>query len=153
MSWRAATSRDAVALRDVERTANLVGLAHVFDGLPFPDESILDRWRTTLADPAVTVLMTDAAFTSWDETGRLRHLAVLPERWGEGLGRAGVELAVAAIRAAGRTPTLWVLAANHRARGLYEHLGWQPTGRERVAEWPPYPPELELHLPQSAHGR
>ena len=62
-----------------------------------------------------------------------------PDRWGTGLAREGVELAVAAIRAAGRTPVLWVLVANHRARGLYEHLGWEPTGREQPAEWPPYP--------------
>ena len=43
--------------------------------------------------------------------------------------------------------------ANHRARGLYEHLGWEPTGREQAAEWPPYPVELQLRMPESAHGR
>ena len=52
-----------------------------------------------------------------------------------------------------RWPTLWVLADNHRARGLYEHLEWQPTGRSRQDEWPPYPPELELTLPESRHAR
>ena len=62
------------------------------------------------------------------------------------MGREGVELAVAAIREAGRTPTLWVLADNHRARGLYHHLGWEPTGQEQPAEWPPYPLELQLVL-------
>jgi hypothetical protein len=36
-----------------------------------------------------------------------------------------------------------VLRENTRARGLYEHLGWAPTGREQAAEWPPYPVELE----------
>jgi GNAT superfamily N-acetyltransferase len=153
VTWRTATPDDAVALRDLEREANLVGLAHVFPGLPFPDEDVLTRWRATLAEPGVTVLMTDDAFTSWDEAGRLRHLAVRPDRWGQGLAREGVELAVAAIRASGRTPTLWVLDANRRARAVYEHLGWEPTGRQRPAEWPPYPTELELGLPQSAHGR
>ena len=152
VTWRTATVDDAVALRDLEREANLVGLAHVFGDLPFPDDGVLLRWRDTLADPAVTVLVTEAAFTSWDDSGRRRHLAVRPDRWGTGLAREGVELAVAGIRAAGRIPVLWVLVANHRARALYEHLGWEPTGRERPAEWTPYPTELEYRLPESAHG-
>jgi GNAT superfamily N-acetyltransferase len=147
VTWRTATLDDAVALRDLEREANLVGLSHVFGDLPFPDDGVLARWETTLADPSVTVLMTDVAFTSWDDDGRLRHLAVHPDHWGEGLARRGVSLAVAAIRATGRTPRLWVLTANHRARGLYDHLGWEPTGREQQAEWPPYPVEIELSLP------
>jgi hypothetical protein len=39
-----------------------------------------------------------------------------------------------------------------RARDLFEHLGWEPTGREQPAEWPPYPTELEYRLPEFAHG-
>ena len=151
MTWRLAGRDDAAALRDLEREANLVGLAHVFPGLPFPDQGVLARWEATLADPAVTVLMTETAFTSWDADGRLRHLAVHPDHWGTGLAREGVELAVTGIRYAGRVPTLWVLVANHRARGLYEHLGWEPTGREQAAEWPPYPTEAEYRLPESEH--
>jgi GNAT superfamily N-acetyltransferase len=149
VTWRLAGPDDATVLRDLE--ANLVGLAHVFPAaeFPFPDDAVLARWRTTLADPAVTVMMTDAAFTSWDTAGRLRHLAVHPAHWGTGLARQGVELAVTAIRAADRTPVLWVLDANHRARGLYDHLGWEPTGREQPAEWPPHPVELELTLSES----
>ena len=69
MSWRRATPDDAVALRDLEREANLVGLAHVFGELPFPDDAVLARWRETVADPAVTVLMTEVAFSSWDDAG------------------------------------------------------------------------------------
>lgn len=153
MSWRAATLDDAVALRDLERRANLVGLGHVFGDLPFPDDGVLERWRSTLAEPRVTVMLTDGALCAWDEDGRLRHLAVDPSRWGAGLGRSGVALAVADIRARGRTPRLWVLEANHRARALYAHLGWAPTGLVRPAEWPPYPVEMELHLPDSPRGR
>jgi len=145
--WRGASVEDAVALRDLERAANLAGLAHVFGDLPFPDEGVLSRWEATLQDPAVTVLMTDTAFTSWDTAGRLRHLGVHPDHWGEGLAGQGVALAVAAIRTAGGVPRLWVLVDNHRARGLYDHLGWEPTGREQAAEWPPYPTEIELELP------
>jgi GNAT superfamily N-acetyltransferase len=149
VTWRLAGPDDAAALRDLEREANQLGLAHVFPGLPFPDEGVLARWEATLAEPGVTVLMTEAAFTSWDTAGRLRHLAVHPDHWGAGLGRDAVQLAVEAIRATGATPTLWVLVANHRARRLYERLGWEPTGREQPAEWPPYPVELELRLQES----
>jgi GNAT superfamily N-acetyltransferase len=153
VTWRTATPDDAVALRDLERAANLVGLAHVFGDVPFPDDGVLERWRATLADRAVTVLMTPFAFTSWDSAGRLRHLAVHPDRWGTGLARQGVQLAVDGIRSSGRQPRLWVLVENHRARGLYDHLGWEPTGRRQQAEWPPYPLEVELCLPESPHGR
>ena len=155
MTWRVAGPDDAALLRDLEREANLVGLAHVFPPaeFPFPDQGVLARWETTLVDPGVSVLMTEVAFSAWDRSGRLRHLAVHPDRWGTGLAREGVELAVTAIRGAGQTPVLWVLEANHRARGLYDHLGWVPTGREQPAEWPPYPVELELRMPESGHGR
>jgi GNAT superfamily N-acetyltransferase len=153
VTWRPGEPGDAVALRDLEREANEVVLAHVFAGVPFPDDEVLTRWRETLADPAVTVLTNEVAFTSWDDAGRLRHLAVHPDHWGRGLARQGVDLAVDGIRAGGRAPVLWVLEANHRARGLYRHLGWVPTGRRQRAEWPPYPEELELGLPESAHGR
>ena len=156
MTWRTATADDAVALRDLEREANLVGLAHVFPGLPFPDDGVLARWEATLTDPSVTTeVFVDprpVALSAYDAAGRLRHLAVHPDRWGSGLATAGIERAVAAIRAAGRVPVLWVLVANHRARALYEHLGWEPTGREQPAEWPPYPTELEYRLPEFAHG-
>jgi hypothetical protein len=47
VTWRFAAPDDAVVLRDLEREANLVGLAHVFPGLPFPDEGVLERWRST----------------------------------------------------------------------------------------------------------
>ena len=153
MTWRAARAEDAVVLRDLEQAANLVGLAHVFEGVPFPSEEVLERWEATLADPAVTVLLSEWAFTSWDRDGRLRHLAVHPDRWGTGLAREGVALAVSGIRSLGLVPRLWVLVLNHRARDLYAHLGWEPTGREQHAEWPPYPREMELWLPESGHGR
>ena len=153
MSWREATAADAVALRDLEREANVAGLAHVFAGLPFPDAGVLARWEATLAEPGVRVLMTEVAFVCWDAAGRVRYLAVHPDHWGAGLARDGLGLAVAAIRAAGTTPTLWVLAANQRARRLYAHLGWEPTGGERAAEWPPYPTEQQLRLRESGHGR
>jgi GNAT superfamily N-acetyltransferase len=156
--WREATVADAVALRDLEKAANLVGLAHVFPAaqFPFPDAEVLDRWVTTLGDPDVTVeLAEDAgpvAFVAFDLSGRLRHLAVRPDRWGSGLARSAIDRAVRAIRTQGVIPRLWCLVENQRARSLYEHLGWRMTGREQPAEWPPYPVEQEWVLQESAGG-
>jgi GNAT superfamily N-acetyltransferase len=138
--FRAATPSDAVALTDLEHDANVVALAHVFVDTPYPADEVRARWERTLADPAVLVEVCGPAtrldvYVCWD-AATLRHLAVRPERWGSGLARRALERAAGVSR-------LWCLVENHRARGLYEHLGWQPTGRERGAEWPPYPREME----------
>ncbi len=139
-AFRAATPEDAVGLTDLERDANLVALAHVFQDTPYPWDEVQERWTRTLADPEVRVEVSGPCgcldvYVCWDPV-TLRHLAVRPERWGTGLARAAID------RAAGVT-RLWCLVDNHRARGLYEHLGWHPTGREQSAVWPPYPREME----------
>jgi GNAT superfamily N-acetyltransferase len=146
---RAARPQDADVLLEIEREANLVALAQVFppETYPYPSADVLERWRRTLADPEVEVrLFAEAgrperqvAFVAFDAT-TLRHLAVRPEAWGRGVARLAVEFATDRMQ----SPRLWVLTANTRARGLYEHLGWRPTGRTRAAEFPPYPDELEL---------
>jgi GNAT superfamily N-acetyltransferase len=138
--FRPATRGDAVALAELERDTNLVALAHVFPGVPYPEADVRARWERLVADPEVRVEVAGPAgrldvYLAWDDE-RLRHLGVRPEKWGRGLGRQAVARAHGVRR-------LWVLAANDRARGLYEHLGWAPTGREQQAEWPPYPTELE----------
>lgn len=149
--WRVAGPADAVPLRDLERRANLVGLAHVFGTRPFPDGAVLARWRSTLGEPRVVVDVVEAgpgrlrAVSAYDGE-RLRHLAVDPDHWGEGLGAAGVGRAVDVLSTAGATPVLWCLADNHRARALYARLGWRRTGAERPAPWPPYPVEQEHRL-------
>jgi GNAT superfamily N-acetyltransferase len=154
-AWRRATSADAEALRDLEKAANLVALAHVFppEQFPFPDLAVLDRWVATIDDSEVTVELAEdpepVAFVAFDSAGRLRHLAVRPDVWGTGLASAAVDRAVRAVRARGVTPRLWCLTENHRARGLYVHLGWRRTGREQRAEWPPYPIEEEWVLQES----
>jgi len=148
-SFRAASPGEAHALMELERDANLVALAHVFpaDEHPYPEAEVEARWAATLAEDGVTVEVVAGvdgllAFVAYDDQ-RLRHLAVHPSAWGHGLARTAVERAVAGM---GPAPRLWCLDANHRARGLYAHLGWRPTGGSRRAEWPPHPVESEYAL-------
>lgn len=151
--WRAATPDDDQDLLDLERRASLASLGHIFapEVHPYPAVEVLQRWRRTLTEPGVRTEVAQVpggsglvGVTTYDDT-TLRHLAVDPAHWGDGLGREAVSRAVTAIRGGGGQPVLWCLAGNHLARGFYEHLGWCPSGREQSAPWPPYPTELE-HL-------
>ncbi|MBD8869174.1 hypothetical protein [Nocardioides donggukensis] len=109
------------------------------------------------------------------DASTVRHLAVAPAVWGRGLARSALARAVASIAAAQpgdpahldnpaqsavasaaasaaasarpREASLWCLVENHRARGLYEHLGWLPGAERREAGWPPYPLEMTYTLP------
>ena len=112
--FRAATASDAAVLTDLERDANLVALAHVFPDTAYPEDEVRERWERTLLDPAVRV-----------------EVCGPPKRLD------------AYVCWDATTLRLWCLVENHRARGLYEHLGWRPTGREQTAVWPPYPREME----------
>jgi GNAT superfamily N-acetyltransferase len=149
--FRKANDQDLVALRDLERDANLVALAHIFPPhqYPYPADDVLARWRIVLDDPACTTLVVAGlgrleALVAYDEM-TIRHLAVRPELWGTGLARSLLEEACGRIDG---PVGLWCLVDNHRARGLYEHLGWVPTGVEQEAVFPPYPTEMEyVRLP------
>ncbi|MEO7627815.1 MAG: GNAT family N-acetyltransferase [Nocardioides sp.] len=137
--WRRASGADAGPLADLEQAANLVGLAHVFGDLPFPYDAVLTRWVLVLDDPEVVTEVVDGdqglvAFAAYDHES-LRHVAVHPGFWGQGIAREAV------VRS-GAT-RLWVLDDNHRARGLYESLGWVPTGVTQECPWEPHPTELE----------
>jgi len=158
--FREATTDDLVALRDLERTANLAALGHVFppERFPFPDDDVLARWALVLEDPAVRVLVVDSeqrgldAFAAYDDRS-LRHLAVHPDRWGDGIASAAVETVLHAMDQRGTTVAeLWCLEENHRARAVYERLGWRPEADRREAPWPPHPTEMRYTrlIPQSA---
>ena len=149
--FRTATQDDLIGLADLERLANLAALTHVFppEEHPFPFDDVLARWSLVLDDPAAVVLVRDrpsgsglAAFAAYDaET--LRHLAVHPDHWGEGLATTAIETALYAMDLRGTTAaSLWVLQENHRARRLYSYLGWRPTDDVREAPWPPHPLEI-----------
>ena len=146
---RIACDDDLLALMELERAANLVALAHVYPPwlYPYPADDVLARWRIVLDDPDCTTLVLNGAtglvgLVAHDGSS-VRHLAVHPELWGTGLARTLLGAACDAIEG---PVFLWCLAENHRARGLYEHLGWQPTGVAEQSEFPPHPTQLEYVL-------
>lgn len=147
--FRPATIDDLSALRDLERAASQAALAHVFppEQFPYPDDDVLARWALVLDEPGVTVIVLEdddglAALAAYDDT-TLRHLAIRPDRWGDGLGTTAIAASLNAIGGTGCTlASLWCLEENHRARRLYEHLGWDATTERREAPWPPFPMEM-----------
>ncbi len=152
---RKAGELDLVALRDLEREANLIALAHVYPPTqyPYPDDDVLARWAIVLDGPDCTTLVRDGA-TGLDglvafDSASIRHLAVHPDCWGTGLAR---ELLAAACERIAGPVRLWCLADNQRARGLYEHLGWSLTGVQEESEFPPHPRQLEYVLRGSLHA-
>jgi GNAT superfamily N-acetyltransferase len=149
--FREADDGDLLALTELERDANLTALGHVFppSEYPFPFDDVLARWRLVLDDPAAVVLVADvpdrsrlAAYVAYDDS-TLRHLAVHPDHWGDGLASAAVETALNAMEVRGTTAaSLWVLRDNHRARRLYRYLGWRESDEVQPAPWPPHPLEI-----------
>jgi len=151
--FRAAVGDDARRLAELERDANLVALAHVFPPtqFAFPFDDVCARWAQVLADPACHVDVVDRpgpaglldGFVAYDRA-RLRHLAVRPDRFGDGLAAQVLARAETGMRALGaRSGYLWVLVANRRARRFYERHGWQPTRHRQACEWAPYPVETQ----------
>ena len=113
--FRPATPADAVALTELERDTNLVALAHVFPGVPYPVDSVRERLERLLVDPEVRVEVAGPAdrldvYLAWDDE-RLRHLGVRPDQWGRGLARQAVARAHGVRR-------LWVLADNDRSMAM-----------------------------------
>lgn len=146
--FRAATHADLVALRDLEREANLAALGHVFppDRYPFPDDAVLARWALVLDDPDVAAIVAEkdgaiVAYAAYDST-TLRHLAVRPDHWGLGIASAALDVVAYALDRRGCTiASLWCLEENHRARRFYTWHGWRPTAECQTAAWPPHPVE------------
>lgn len=67
-------------------------------------------------------------------TGEIHAIYLLPEAWGQGLGQALLERAVAGLREDGfKEALLWVLERNGHARRFYERCGWSPWGTPRNA--------------------
>jgi GNAT superfamily N-acetyltransferase len=61
--------------------------------------------------------------------GEVNAIYVDPEEWGTGAGRLLMDGALERLTARGFAEVrLWVLEANHAARGFYAHLGFSPDG-------------------------
>ena len=76
-------------------------------------------------------------FVAWDEaTGEITRLYTHPRAWGRGAGRALLERALEALRAAGRDEA-WLNTEERgeRTRRFYERHGWQEDGSVRVRDW------------------
>ncbi|MCS7268513.1 MAG: GNAT family N-acetyltransferase [Geminicoccaceae bacterium] len=112
---------------------------HYLRALSYADHERL--WRRTLAAPSATfVAVLDGRPVGLASGGRCRSfrgfsgelhlLYVLRAAQGRGIGRALFDAVHYALAVAGWPDMLvWVLAANRRARGFYEHLGLEPVGR------------------------
>lgn len=117
--------------------------AEFLDGLSV--ERSAATWTRVLATPdTVTVAVADGEVVGFvnhvacrdegatPDVGEITTIYVAPEWLGHGYGRALMEAALAALRAAGyREATLWVLEGNDRARRFYEASGWRPDGAEK----------------------
>lgn len=143
---REARADEAEALAAIQRDASLAANAHIFppDLYPFPTAEIVERWRDSLADNAVTVLVHEEAGSTVGVAGSraewLDGLYVLPEWWSHGVGRSLHDEVLERQRTAGSQRChLWVLERNDRARRFYERLGWTENGDTRVVPFPPHP--------------
>jgi putative acetyltransferase len=147
VTLRRATPADSSFLAEVQETASLAGLAHVYppDLYPFPVEAVRRRWETFTSDGG-WVMRSELGFVA--VSGRwLEALYVLPEAWGTGHADELHEAAVAELRrTAVARARLWVLEGNARARRFYERHGWQADGTSRVVEFPPNPTDLGYAL-------
>jgi GNAT superfamily N-acetyltransferase len=119
--------------------------AEVLAALSVEDQA--SSWRAAFEAPerdgAVFVAVDDAdarvvGVASWgasrdddarSATGEIGMLYVAPDHVGTGLGRRLMHAALGGLREAGyERATLWVLEANARGRGFYDHIGWRPDG-------------------------
>lgn len=98
--------------------------------LDLDDAGHRERRRRELAEGRFEAIVVDGERVGLLETRvtddalDLRHLEVLPEHQGSGIGTAVIRLVVAQARGAGRDVSLRVLRVNDRARALYERLGF-----------------------------
>lgn len=74
--------------------------------------------------------------------GEVRAIYVLPAHWGRGGGAMLMSAGLRRLAEAGfRCATLWVLAANQRARRFYEAGGWRADGAVKTDDSRGFPLE------------
>lgn len=112
-----------------------------------------DRWRERARGSATSRLFLArlgeqavgmaGIFDEGDGSAQVISVWVAAEHRGRGVARALTAAAVDFAAAAGIARIrLWVTDGNAAARGLYEHLGFSPTGRHQPL---PSEPSLEEH--------
>ena len=134
--WRIRPARpgDAAAITAVLLAAGLEAWA---DFLGAERIEAANRGRQHQAD---LVAVDDGgvfAFVAWDATtGEIQTLYTHPRAKGRGAGRALLDRALDALRAAGHTEA-WLNTEerNERARRFYERHGWRQEGPARVRDW------------------
>jgi GNAT superfamily N-acetyltransferase len=127
---------DATVIAAVHHAAISVAYRGYFPHSPPPAVAELQAvWAARLADPTATAFLASIdgqpagsvmarADPQFGE-GQVVGLHVLPSLWGQGIGSALHDCALAVLSGAGyRTAGLWVIAANDRARCMYEKRGW-----------------------------
>ena len=68
-----------------------------------------------------------------DVEGEIQAIYLLPEYWGQGLGRLLMEAGLRRLEDAGyHEVTLWVLESNQHARRFYEAGGWHADGSTKT---------------------
>jgi GNAT superfamily N-acetyltransferase len=129
---------DAATIAAIHQAAVSVAYRPFFSGSPPPTAAELCReWMSALADPTAVALLATVDRRPAGSVliradgqacgGELHALHVLPEQWGHGIGSALHDGAIDLLAGGGYdTAWLWVLAANDRARRMYEHRGWTP---------------------------
>lgn len=129
---------DAAVVAEIHWAAVSVAYRPFFPGRPVPTTAELcEEWRAALADPTAVALLATvdgrpagsvmARADRQFPAGELHALHVMPAEWGRGIGSALHDSALDALAGAGYdTAWLWVLAANDRARRMYERRGWTP---------------------------
>ncbi len=147
---RKATSNDASAIAE----AQVLGWRRAYAGLlpaGFLAALSVDRrtlwWTQQLDQGQLSVLVVEddggevVGFVSIGpggarEEAELYAIYLLPEKWGQGLGRDLMSAAEELMAGLGYSRSvLWVFADNSRARRFYEIAGWTTDGVFRVEEF------------------
>jgi ribosomal protein S18 acetylase RimI-like enzyme len=126
---------DAAVIAALHEATVAVAYRQYFpDSAPPTFTELENTWIRRLARPDAVALVAsqngrpvgsvlaraDPRFTG----GQIAGLHVLPPEWGRRIGSALHDAALALLTEAGyRTVGLWVIAANHRARRMYERRG------------------------------
>lgn len=139
-------------LTELERSANLASLSHIFppDEYPYPTDEVRQRWWEVLNDRTRLTLVAEvgghpAGYACYGQQ-IIHHLGVAADFQRRGVGRVLMDATEDDLFADLATAEigLWVLEANEVARRFYAARGWSETQEKRTAEFPPYPPELRM---------